>query len=601
MGNLDKAEDCVMDVSDPDSLNYGKHWTAQQVQDFFRPTDETIDAVRQWIEETIARDIDHTLHKGHLRFMATTSELESLLETEYHYHHHDLVRRGVPATDIYHVPEHVRRHLDYITPGIVLPKVNKRSPSNEEPGEASIPPIQERDLLSARDIPCNVTGMSPQCIKKLYGIPDTPPKAVAGYEHAIYSTGNDPWDQLSLDTFFSTQTNIPKGTHPKSYNIAGAPEPEAEYRGYVEETNIDLDVTYPLLYPAEIVLLNEGPKEYQTNNAGYMNLMLDALDASYCTYTAYGETGDYPGLGGEVKNKDCGTINPPKVIASSWDATEDYIPLAYQRRQCNEFMKLTLQGVSFIYAVGDWGIANGGHTCYGPKGDMWGVPWPANCPYVTGVGGTQIKDGADPTDPDSSPEEALDGRNPQTLWQSSGGISAVYDRPSWQSTAVGGYLDNTKIDALGFAALAPDLPMPQALNTTIHQIYQTGVKSGEYGHYSTLGRGVPDISALGDHVYVRGNGHTLGTTGGTSAAVHVVASMISRINLERMYVGKGPVGFLNPTLYKYADKFIRDITDGRPNGNCDQPGFPVAKGWDPVTGLGVLKYKEALEFFLSLP
>ncbi|KJX96423.1 hypothetical protein TI39_contig628g00001 [Zymoseptoria brevis] len=240
--------------------------------------------------------------------------------------------------------------------------------------------------------------MSPRCIKKLYGIPDTPPKAVAGYEHAIYSTGNDPWDQLSLNTFFSTQTDIPKGTYPKSYNIAGAPEPEAEYRGYHR--------------------IAPTPRRVRL------------------------------------------------AITLDWaDATEDYIPLAFQRRQCNEFMKLTLQGVSSIYAVGDWGVANNERTCYGPKGDMWGVPWPANCPYVTGVGGTQIKDGADPTDPVSSPEEALDGRNLQTLWN-----------PVWD------YLDNTKIDALGFAALALDLPMPQALNTTIHQIYQTGVKTGEYGH-----------------------------------------------------------------------------------------------------------------------
>lgn len=39
--NLHKAHGFLMDVSDPASPNYGKHWTSEEVIDVFRPTDDT--------------------------------------------------------------------------------------------------------------------------------------------------------------------------------------------------------------------------------------------------------------------------------------------------------------------------------------------------------------------------------------------------------------------------------------------------------------------------------------------------------------------------------------------------------------------------------
>ena len=32
------------------------------------------------------------------------------------------------------------------------------------------------------------------------------------------------------------------------------------------------------------------------------------------------------------------------------------MPIAYQKRQCNEYLKLGLQGVSFLFASGDSGV-----------------------------------------------------------------------------------------------------------------------------------------------------------------------------------------------------------------------------------------------------
>lgn len=52
------------------------------------------------------------------------------------------------------------------------------------------------------------------------------------------------------------------------------------------------------------------------------------------------------------------------VISISYGGQEVDLPIAYQRRQCNEFMKLGMQGVSVVLASGDSGVA-GPSGCLG--------------------------------------------------------------------------------------------------------------------------------------------------------------------------------------------------------------------------------------------
>lgn len=96
------------------------------------------------------------------------------------------------------------------------------------------------------------------------------------------------------------------------------------------------------------------------------------------------------------------------------------------------------------------------------------------------------------------------------------------------------------------------------------------------------GRGYPDVSAVGDNVVIFNKGlPTL--IGGTSAASPAFASILTRINDERLKAGKSTIGFVNPILYKNPS-VLHDITVGN-NSGCGTGGFAVSKGWDPVTGL----------------
>jgi tripeptidyl-peptidase-1 len=130
---------------------------------------------------------------------------------------------------------------------------------------------------------------------------------------------------------------------------------------------------------------------------------------SYCTYTAYGETGDDPNIdpvypdpqAGGYKGKhliapipimlihkgqlQCGVYKPTNVISASYGQAESDLPIGYTKRQCNEFMKLGLQGHSTLAASGDYGVASfagdpEADGCLGPEGTIFNPQYPGNCP-----------------------------------------------------------------------------------------------------------------------------------------------------------------------------------------------------------------------------
>jgi len=83
------------------------------------------------------------------------------------------------------------------------------------------------------------------------------------------------YDQADLDSFFKKLAgNIPNGTHPvlNLMNRAkgpGTPSPNNT------ETMLDLEIAYPLVYPAGITM-------FQTS--GGLNAILDGLDNVYCDH-----------------------------------------------------------------------------------------------------------------------------------------------------------------------------------------------------------------------------------------------------------------------------------------------------------------------------
>ncbi|KAJ7631781.1 peptidase S8/S53 domain-containing protein, partial [Mycena rosella] len=109
------------------------------------------------------------------------------------------------------------------------------------------------------------------------------------------------------------------------------------------------------------------------------------------------------------------------------------------------------------------------------------------------------------------------------------------------------------------------------------------------GLYNASGRGVPDVSAQGVNVAIGFNEEII-TLNGTSASAPIFAAIIGQLNNELVAAGKGPLGFLNPRMYANPGAFNDITSENRSNPGCGTDGFPAAKGWDPVTGLGTPNY-----------
>jgi kumamolisin len=205
------------------------------------------------------------------------------------------------------------------------------------------------------------------------------------------------------------------------------------------------------------------------------------------------------------------------------------------------FQQAAAQGMSVLVASGDSGA-------YGCQDDNLSVQEPSSNPFVTAVGGTALF-----VNSDGSYNREAGWEGPLESSGGGGGISVVYQRPSWQ----------------------------------------TG--PGVNNQFSNGARQVPDVAANADPltgyaIYYSGHGRCSGNecwqvVGGTSGAAPLWAGIILLANqLARSHGGKS-LGLLNPRLYQLgssgqASQVFHDVNIG---GNLY---YLADSGWDYSTGLG---------------
>lgn len=148
----------------------------------------------------------------------------------------------------------------------------------------------------------------------LYKVPKAT-KAAPNNALGIFEDLGDVYSQTDLDLFWLTfAQSIPVGTGPKLEAIDGAKAPNP-VTSAGPESDLDFQVSYPLIYPQGTVLFQTDDPVYEANYtfSGFLNNFLDALDGSYCSYVdpldpPYPDPSNAPGA---YKGKlQCGVYKP---------------------------------------------------------------------------------------------------------------------------------------------------------------------------------------------------------------------------------------------------------------------------------------------------
>lgn len=500
-----------------------------------------------------------------MQFDATTKEAEDLLFTDYFVWEHTPTGSENIAAEAYHIPDDVQAHIDYITPGIRLRpdpgavRRLKRSMEAESMRKRSVKAMNiGMEFITNAEAPpplnssiCD-TFVSQECVRTQYSIPKGT-LAAEGNELGIFESLGDHYAKEDLDVYFTyLYPEIPNGTYPIDQLIDGAIGAAPVLANAGVESDLDFQASMPLIWPQKTKLYQTDDEVYQANETaintplkGFWNTFYDALDGSYCTSTAFGETGNcvrpecldpsYPnpnpaGYQGQLQ---CGVYEPTNVISISYGGGEADLPSSYNQRQCGEIMKLGLQGTTVVISSGDDGVGSfpgdaSPDGCAGPNGTIFYPASDATCPYVLAVGSTQFVKASNTTTPPTYTERST------TRFPSGGGFSNYFPTADYQTDQVANYFATTQLNFTGYSD-------PGTNFSTVGS-----------GVYNTGGRGYPDVSAIGDFFLIRAEG-TWGRIGGTSLSAPVWAAVLTRVNEERIAAGKGTVGFVNPTLVCISD------------------------------------------------
>ncbi|MFL5824479.1 MAG: protease pro-enzyme activation domain-containing protein [Solirubrobacteraceae bacterium] len=249
----------------------------------------------------------------------------------------------------------------------------------------------------------------------------------------------------------------------------------------------------------------------------------------------------------------------PQIISTSIGLCERFIrrgdPGAIRSAE-RTYQLLAAAGVTVVAAAGDQGSADcSSPSPYQPARDRrLAVDFPASSPWVTGVGGTQLR-----LDASNHIQQQLVWNDTNQIPDSAGGggLSHLFARPSYQKGVVGS--DRRAVPDV--SALADPSPG--------YAVFCSAAECRSISPWSTVG--------------------------GTSAAAPLLAGGVALVDQDLHRHGQELMGFMNPLLYQLGKSnsgVFRDVLaygndvgrfmpgGGHPLGCCTaKAGFDLASGW----------------------
>lgn len=229
MQNTSHLETLLRTISDPESPNYGRYLTAEQVNTLFRPAEESRKAVKAWLSEQGVTDVED---KGfYINFATTVEKANVLLNSSFSYY--DVQGTTKLRTREYSIGDSVARHIDLVTPTTYFGTTKAFAPVHV--------PVQEDKELRllanspARQTPCSRL-LTPPCLKELYSFGDYEPDPESGSRVAFASFLNQSAVPDDLNAY-TEMFDLPKTSWETVIINEGIDH--QNWRGGVEEGNLD--------------------------------------------------------------------------------------------------------------------------------------------------------------------------------------------------------------------------------------------------------------------------------------------------------------------------------------------------------------------------
>tara|TARA_B110000908_G_C10231347_1_gene440767 strand:- start:25 stop:1806 length:1782 start_codon:yes stop_codon:yes gene_type:complete len=534
---INKLLDKSKQISDIHSRDYGRYLSKKNIDNQISTTSLHRDPVINWLDDESNGKLYCHNYSDNIKCVGEILNIEQIFKTTiqvYKNINYNLTIKSGRATGI-SIPEHLSNSIDYVLGLIDFPQMKTH--------------VKSKQTTNGNIVPYS--------IKKLYNITDRNFSHVSS--QAVVEFMNDECFNINDLTNFTHDNNLRNITFDSSHLI-GKCDITSEY----PDTEATLDIQY------QVGINDQSYQQYVTMEYW----MYDMANSLYNMKT------------------------PPFVNSMSWgwaewdqcgDATQCEIggdSEVYTKRTNNEFMKLTLRGVTLVSSSGDAGAA--GRTdeqCTDPD-HLLNPAFPASSPWVLSVGGTIITnevilDNSTKNIPDICVNNSciiggdeLNCNFDRCGWTSGGGFSDYFNRPWWQVNASNSYLNSS-------------------------------VKFPPKQIFNRLGRVYPDISAVSHNFLIRMDGE-YSDVDGTSASAPSISGMIGILNNLRVSQGKSVLGLVGPLLYEMEQNCptcFKDIVVGSNNstesGECKY-GYQATKGFDAVYGVGVPNFEEIYNFVKNL-